>query len=293
MPSVARRDVDPAGVPPARTVRDLCAFLTGHRDAFVLTGAGISTDSGIPAHRSADGNWARSAPILWHDFLHDPGARRRYWARSMIGYPSISRAQPNVAHRALASLQRAGYVASLVTQNVDGLHQRAGSREVIELHGSLREVVCMTCGVRYDRGVLQRMLETENPALLSARAAALADGDSAVEPHADETFRVPVCDGCGGTLKPDVVFFGDSVPTMRVGAAASALAHSSAVLVLGSSLAVYSGFRYCALAREAGKPIAAVNLGRTRADALLAFKVEANCGWALRRVCEELALEPA
>jgi NAD-dependent SIR2 family protein deacetylase len=266
----------------------LCGFVRDHPRLFVLSGAGISTDSGIPGYRNADGAWMRSAPVQWQDFLGDERARQRYWARSMIGWPMIARAQPNAAHRALVELQARGRVERLVTQNVDGLHQRAGSTDVIEMHGSLAQVTCLTCGARVARAALQAILEADNPGVAAASARPLPDGDAALDDASIDSFRVPRCLQCNGMLKPDVVFFGDSVPRVRVAQAMEALERSDAVLVVGSSLMVYSGYRFCLHAAQRGRPIAAVNLGRTRADALLAVKVSAPCGPTLETLCDRL-----
>jgi NAD-dependent SIR2 family protein deacetylase len=211
----------------------------------------------------------------------------------MAGWPVLAHAVPNAAHEALASLQAASRVARLVTQNVDGLHQRAGSDPVIELHGNIGRVVCIDCGHAVDRGELQRWLQAANP-LHAGRAAALApDGDAQVELAEGEAFEVPDCPACGGILKPDVVFFGDAVPRPRVQQAMDALERSDAVLVLGSSLMLYSGYRFCDRAYRLGMPIAAVNLGRTRADALLSLKIQRPCAEALRDLVSDLAHLPA
>lgn len=280
---------DPATVPTDPASFDaLHAFAERHPRLFVLTGAGISTDSGIPGYRDRNGQWMRSQPIQLHEFLGSDHARRRYWARSMLGWPVIGQARPNASHRALVRLGAAGRVARLVTQNVDGLHQRAGSRDVIELHGGIAGVTCLDCGAHHPRAAIQRVLEADNPALLDAEAEPAADGDAHLEWHALDTFRVPACPACGGLLKPAVVFFGENVPRERVAAASSALDAADAVLVVGSSLMVYSGYRFCVWAHERRKPIVALNLGRTRADPLLALKVEAPCGQALEQLTARL-----
>ncbi len=265
-------------VPDAGLLDALHAFVERHPRLFVLSGAGISTESGIPGYRDGEGRWMRSQPIQLQEFLGSEHARRRYWARSMLGWPVVGRARPNASHRALAALADAGRIARLVTQNVDGLHQRAGSRDVIELHGGIDGVTCLACGAHHARAAIQPQLEADNPALLDAEAEPAADGDAHLEWAALDTFRVPVCSRCGGMLKPAVVFFGESVPRERVTAAAEALASADATLVVGSSLMVYSGYRFCVWAEQQSKPIAALNLGRTRADPLLALKLDAPCG---------------
>ncbi|HVE11112.1 MAG TPA: NAD-dependent protein deacetylase, partial [Paraburkholderia sp.] len=240
--------------------------------------------------RDDNGDWKRSPPITLQEFLGPQTLRARYWARSMVGWPVVAQAQPNVAHVALARLEAAGYVDTLVTQNVDGLHQRAGSSDVIELHGSIGEVVCLACGTPHTRASVQQTLEADNPALLDASAEPAADGDAHLEWHALDVFRVPACTHCGGMLKPSVVFFGESVPRERVDTAMRALEAADAMLVIGSSLMVYSGYRFCAHAHKLGKPLAAINLGRTRADPLLSLKVAAPCGGVLSALAARLAV---
>jgi NAD-dependent SIR2 family protein deacetylase len=248
-----------------------------HPRLLLLTGAGISTDSGIPGYRDADGQWRGKTPIQYKDFLASHATRQRYWARSMAGWPLMSRAQPNAAHLAVARLQQAGRVRALVTQNVDGLHQRGGSTGVIELHGNIGLALCMECGLQHPRADIQAQLERDNPDFLGSTAAPAADGDAHVEREDFHAFRIPVCTRCAGLLKPDVVFFGESVPRERVDAVRRALDNADMLLVAGSSLMVYSGYRFCLAAAQLGKPIAAINLGRTRADDLLALKVAAPC----------------
>jgi NAD-dependent SIR2 family protein deacetylase len=255
---------------------ELAAFIADHPRLFVLTGAGVSTGSGIPAYRDADGRWSRKPPMTHQEFTHSESARKRYWARSLAGWPAIAGAAPNAAHDALARLERAGRIARLVTQNVDGLHERAGSERVIDLHGRLDRVVCLGCAAVLPRSLVQRAMEEANPAFVRDGANIAPDGDMDLE--ADfETFEAPRCPDCAGPLKPDVVFFGDGVPRTRVDAAFAALGEADAVLIVGSSLMAYSGYRFCERASELGRPIAAVNRGRTRADDLLSLKVEADC----------------
>jgi len=275
-----------ANAPTCEAASGLRGFLERHPRLFVLTGAGVSTDSGIPAYRDADGRWQRSPPVFLQDFLGSAAARRRYWARSMRGWPFVTRARPNAAHVALAGMQAAGRIERLVTQNVDGLHQRAGSEDVIELHGSLRMVECLDCGTTHSRQSIQHELEALNAAVLDARAQALPDGDADIDPQRLDEFRVPSCSDCGGMLKPSVVFFGEGVPRQRVERAKADLQAADALLVVGSSLKVYSGYRFCEWAHAAGKPIAAVNHGITRADHLLALKLEQSCGDALREAMD-------
>jgi len=256
-------------------------FVYGHRRLFVLTGAGCSVNSGIPDYRDADGAWKRSPPVTYQAFTNQEATRRRYWARSLIGWRRISRAQPNDAHRALARLEAIGKSEILLTQNVDRLHQAAGSSAVIDLHGRLDHVRCMDCDDVSPRQALQDTLERLNPDWLALDAAFAPDGDADLDEVDFSNFVVPACPQCGGVLKPDVVFFGENVPRDRVEAAMLRLDGADAMLVVGSSLMVYSGFRFVEAAARAGIPIAAINLGRTRADHLLALKTEQSCEAAL------------
>ena len=261
--------------------RRLRQFIERHSRLFILTGAGCSTESGIPDYRDADGGWKRAAPIMYQAFMGEPAARQRYWARSLVGWQRLRAAQPNAAHHALAQLQRQDRVTQLVTQNVDRLHQAAGSREVIDLHGRIDQVRCMSCQRRQSRDDLQADLFRLNPSWADIDAPQAPDGDADVERHDFARFQVPPCQQCGGVLKPDVVFFGEHVPPERVQRSMAQLLQADAMLVIGSSLMVYSGYRFAQAAAQAGKPIAAVNLGRTRADALLALKVTQSCSAAL------------
>jgi NAD-dependent SIR2 family protein deacetylase len=267
----------------------LSGFVRQHPRLFVLSGAGVSTASGIPDYRDGAGQWKRNPPVNVRDFLESAAARRRYWARSMIGWPVIARARPNPAHSALTELQAAGYLHGLVTQNVDGLHQRAGSEDVIELHGSIAQVVCTECAIGIARSQVQRWLEAANPGTARRCAPGAPDGDADIDPVDWDGFKAPDCPHCGGILKPDVVFFGDTVPRDRVVAAMQALEQADAMLVVGSSLMLFSGYRFCEAARRMRKPIAAVNLGLTRADPLLQVKIERPCEEALVDLSRELS----
>jgi NAD-dependent SIR2 family protein deacetylase len=259
----------------------LRVFIERYSRLFVLTGAGCSTDSGIPDYRDAEGEWKRAQPVTFQSFMEDPRTRQRYWARSVIGWRRFRHARPNDAHDALARLEQRGYIESLVTQNVDRLHQAAGSVGVIDLHGRLDQVRCMDCGQCLPREDFQAELILRNPEWAKLDARAAPDGDADLESRDFSTFHVPACPDCEGVLKPDVVFFGESVPPERVSAAMAHLQQSDALLIVGSSLMVYSGYRFALAAAAAGKPIAAVNLGRTRADELLTLKVAEPCGTAL------------
>lgn len=260
---------------------ELKTFIEDHQRLFVLTGAGCSTNSGIPDYRDGDGNWKRTQPVRFQAFMADQLTRRRYWARSMIGWRRFGQALPNDAHHALARLEAQDRCRLLLTQNVDRLHQAAGSRAVIDLHGRLDLVRCTVCSATTRRADFQAELGRLNAEWMTLDAMALPDGDADLD-HLDFSgFAVPACGSCGGIQKPDVVFFGESVPRDQVAAAQAALEEADAMLVVGSSLMVYSGFRFAQMAAHRGLPIAAVNLGRTRADDLLALKVEDRCEAAL------------
>jgi NAD-dependent SIR2 family protein deacetylase len=261
-------------------------FIEAHPRLCVLTGAGVSTSSGIPDYRDEDGAWKRARPVEFRPFMTEPKVRQRYWARSMLGWPVIAQARPNAAHRALARLESLGFVDLLITQNVDGLHGAAGSRKVIDLHGRLDLVRCMQCDHTLSRAQLQRQLLAHNPAWADVTARVAPDGDVDIDDADYSAFIVPDCPECGGILKPDVVFFGEPVPRERVERAFEGVAKADALLVVGTSLMVYSGYRFAEAAAAAGKPIAAINLGRTRADHLLALKIERPCDQVLGELSE-------
>lgn len=243
-----------------------------------LTGAGLSTASGIPDYRDREGRWKRPQPVDHRDFLGSAEVRRRYWARSFLGWPTIGLATPGAGHQALAALETRGHIALTVTQNVDGLHQKAGSRAVLELHGAIGEVVCLDCGQRHSRADAQDWMRAANPQAADPTARAAPDGDADTAADFEQGFTPPSCPWCQGRLKPDVVFFGDNVPKERVTRAMAAIDAAVGLLVVGSSLMVYSGFRFAVHAHRLGKPVMAINLGKTRADHLLAAKVEQDCG---------------
>jgi len=268
----------------------LADFLTRARRLVVLTGAGCSTESGIPDYRSPGGAWTRHKPVYYSAFVRSEEVRRFYWARSFRGWPRFAAAQPNDAHRALAELEADGRVHFLITQNVDDLHAEAGSRRVVQLHGRNRVVVCLDCRCEFARADVQERMAAINAtwlahapwAHLRADEAGFApDGDADVARDAVGGFAVPPCERCGGVLKPGVVFFGESVPPGKVAVAAEHVDEADALLVAGSSLTVWSGFRFVKRAAERGIPIAIVNVGPTRGDALASLKVEAKCGPAL------------
>lgn len=260
--------------------------LAGRR-ILALTGAGISTESGIPDYRGPGRPPRR--PIQYQEFVSRPEARQRYWARSTLGWPRFRGARPNAGHAALTTLERSGRLVGLLTQNVDRLHQAAGHGALIELHGALADVVCLGCAARSDRDVLQEELLALNPGWAGEGPDA-PDGD--VELASAEGFRVPACAVCGGILKPDVVFFGENVPAARVAAAWAWLDAAEVLLVVGSSLAVFSGFRFARRAAEVGKVVVILNQGETRADPLATLKVEAPAGVTLAALARALEGRP-
>jgi NAD-dependent SIR2 family protein deacetylase len=286
--------LDPLPPPHALdTADDPAAMLRGwierHPRLFVLTGAGVSTDSGIPDYRDSDGAWKRTPPVTWQAFTGDAATYRRYWARSHVGWPGFSASQPNAAHAALVELERRGTLTTLVTQNVDRLHQRAGSRDVIDLHGRLDRVVCLGCGDDTPREDLQRRMAESNPGWRPHEAGAAPDGDADIDAAAVLRFAPPHCLHCGGLLKPDVVFFGENVPRERYARALAALEAADAMLAVGTSLMVYSGFRFARIARERGLPLAILNRGRTRADELAQLRLDADCGATLSAALAAMA----
>ncbi|WP_369302729.1 NAD-dependent protein deacetylase [Pseudomonas sp. N2-5-1-1] len=256
----------------------------------VLTGAGISTSSGIPDYRDSEGVRRGKAPMMYQEFLATPQARRRYWARAMLGWPRVRVAQPNKAHLALATLQKRERISGLITQNVDTLHDQAGSHDVIELHGSLHRVLCLDCQQRSERDVIQRVMEDQNPYLAGIDAVQAPDGDTLLDPAFEERFQVPHCPHCNGQrLKPDVVFFGENVAQATAAKAMAAVQQAEGLLVVGSSLMAYSAFRLCKATVEQGKPVIAINLGKTRGDELLQVKIEASCERLLPLLVERLS----
>ncbi|NWA42392.1 NAD-dependent protein deacetylase [Pseudomonas reactans] len=260
-----------------------------NRRFLVLTGAGISTSSGIPDYRDSEGVRRGKAPMMYQEFLATPQARRRYWARAMLGWPRVRIAQPNKAHLALATLQQRERISGLITQNVDTLHDQAGSHDVIELHGSLHRVLCLDCQLRSQRDAIQRQMEIDNPYLAQVHAVQAPDGDTLLDPAFEEHFQVPRCPHCDGErLKPDVVFFGENVALVTAARAMAAVEHAEGLLVVGSSLMAYSAFRLCKAMVEQGKPVIAINLGKTRGDELLQVKIEAECERLLPVLAERL-----
>ncbi len=274
---------------PAATPAQLLDWARQHPRWLVITGAGCSTEAGIPDYRDQAGQWKRPQPVTYQAFMGDALVRQRYWARSLVGWRVMGHARPGAAHHALAALEKAGRVQLLLTQNVDGLHSAAGSRKVLDLHGRIDTVRCMDCGHRFARADWQRALEALNPDWVQLQARTAPDGDADLDGLPFAEFRIPPCPHCGtGVLKPDVVFFGESVPRERVQRGLDTLAQVDGVLVAGSSLMVYSGFRFVQAAAAAGLPVLAINQGRTRADALLAAKLQADVGQSLQALVQGL-----
>lgn len=254
----------------------------------VLTGAGCSTASGIPDYRDVQGAWKRPPPMRYQEFVATARAQQRYWARALLGWQHMRGLQPNAAHRALARLQAQGRVSGLITQNVDGLHERAGSRGVIDLHGRMDRVECLHCGSVFAREEVHARLCALNPDWLGLHAQLNPDGDVQLETDFDR-FRLAHCAYCGGALKPAVVFFGENVPAEHVSRASRIVGQADLLLVVGSSLMVYSGYRFVGMARRRGIPVVLINRGRTRADDEAMIKVEADCSVLLRQLAERLA----
>ncbi|XP_067014742.2 NAD-dependent protein deacylase Sirt4 [Anabrus simplex] len=276
---------DPVCEDEINQVRD---FINSSKKTLVLTGAGISTESGIPDYRSEGvGLYARSSrrPVQYNDFVRSEAIRRRYWARNFVGWPQFSSISPNATHYAIRNLEldlnRISYV---ITQNVDNLHYKAGSQKVIELHGTAYRVMCLSCNFKMKRHKFQEILSEMNPGVQLRSDEMKPDGDVEIREEDMESFKVPSCFNCGGILKPDIVFFGDNVPKERVNFIKQQISTSDSLLVLGSSLSVFSGFRFILHASELGKPIAIINIGETRGDKYAQLKIEKKCGDLLPRL---------
>jgi len=281
-------------LPDLAALGPLVDLLRGRR-AVVLAGAGCSTESGIPDYRGPEGSMRTRKPMQYQEFVRSEAARVRYWARSAVGWRRIADARPNAAHFALARLEEGGVVRGIITQNVDGLHHAAGSRRVVELHGSLAAVRCLECARAEPRAGFQARLLELNAGWEERLARgteggveSAPDGDAELPGWAVESFRVPACAACGGVVKPDVVFFGENVPARTVEEAWSLFAEAGVLLVAGSSLTVYSGRRFVYRAQQEGVPVAVVNLGPTRADEVAAAKVEGTLGLVLPRLADAL-----
>jgi NAD-dependent SIR2 family protein deacetylase len=274
--------------PTAAQLSELASFIEQGRVA-VLTGAGLSTESGIPDYRGPAARERPRRPMQYQEFIKSAAARRRYWARSMLGWPRFAAAQPNLGHAALNRLEKHGLVDGIVTQNVDGLHAAAGSGDAVELHGALRETICLECGRLMPREELQVELERCNAELVAEAVELAPDGDAELDDARLAQFRVVDCE-CGGRLKPHVVFFGENVPRWRVERALSIVESARALLVVGSSLTVWSGFRFVRAASERGQPVAILSLGPTRGDGCATLRIEAGAGVTLRELSKLLDL---
>jgi NAD-dependent SIR2 family protein deacetylase len=283
--------IDPMGPALEPASLDALARLVAGGGVMVLSGAGLSTESGIPDYRGPTGVLRRATPMQYKLFVGDPVARRRYWARSYLGWRHIAKAAPNAGHQAVAELQGLGLLAGIVTQNVDGLHESAGARDVIELHGNLTSVVCLTCGGAIARAELDIRLREANEGWIARVLAINPDGDVELSDMEVEDFRLVDCALCGGLLKPDVVFFGESVPADRVSRCFGLVASSRLLLVLGSSLTVMSGRRFVLRAAQLGIPVAIVNQGMTRGDAHATLTVDGPLGVVLSELVRRLGAD--
>lgn len=267
----------------------LAGLLDAAGEVLVLTGAGMSTDSGIPDYRGPDGT-RRVTPMQYREFVGSADARRRYWARAFVGWQRLASVAPNAGHRAIADLQRAGALGEVITQNVDGLHQAAGARDVLELHGALATVVCLACGARIRRAALDARIRALNPGFDPESREIRPDGDVELDRLDVAGFVVPCCEACGADLlKPDVVFFGESVPKPRVAEGYALTDAADALLVLGSSLTVYSGYRFVRRAAERGLPVAIVTRGPSRGDREATVRVDAPLGDVLPALAARLS----
>ncbi|MEU1037917.1 NAD-dependent protein deacetylase [Streptomyces sp. NPDC005907] len=277
-------------LPPGTTDLEPVARALGAGGVLVLSGAGLSTESGIPDYRGVGGSLSRHTPMTYQDFTAGAAARRRYWARSHLGWRTFGRARPNAGHRAVAAFARHGLLTGVITQNVDGLHQAAGSDSVVELHGSLERVVCLSCGALSPRRALARRLEEANAGFAPVAAGVNPDGDADLADEQVGDFRVVPCTVCGGILKPDVVFFGEAVPPQRVEHCRTLVREAASLLVLGSSLTVMSGLRFVRQAAGDGKPVLIINRDPTRGDPHAVTRVALPLGAALAALADRLGI---
>jgi NAD-dependent SIR2 family protein deacetylase len=266
----------------------LLTELVANGGVVILSGAGLSTESGIPDYRGPSGRARRAEPMTYQTFVGGEAARQRYWARSHLGWRHVARAAPNAGHRAVAELERRGLVSGIITQNVDGLHQAGGGRQVIELHGSLDRVLCLSCGQRTARTELDERLRTANPGWAAEVTVINPDGDAVLGDPAVKRFRVVDCRRCGGLLKPDVVFFGENVPRPRVDGCYALVGRAATLVVLGSSLTVMSGYRFVRQAAKLGIPVVIINQGATRGDTHAIARLDAPLGRTLTALVERL-----
>ncbi|MFF8986722.1 NAD-dependent protein deacetylase [Streptomyces globisporus] len=277
-------------LPPGTTDLEPVAEALRGGGVLILSGAGISTESGIPDYRGEGGSLSRHTPMTYQDFTADTGARRRYWARSHLGWRTFGRARPNAGHRAVAAFGRQGLLSGVITQNVDGLHQAAGSEDVVDLHGRLDRVVCLSCGAFSPRRELAHRLEAANEGFAPVASSLNPDGDADLTDEQVGDFRVVPCAACGGVLKPDVVFFGEAVPPQRVEHCRTLVREARTLLVLGSSLTVMSGLRFVRQAAGAGTPVLIVNRDATRGDRHAVTRIALPLGAALTATADRLGV---
>ncbi|MBV1878988.1 MAG: NAD-dependent protein deacetylase [Pseudomonadales bacterium] len=273
-------------------VEQLYQFILQHPRLIIITGAGCSVASGIPAYRDYDGHWQRSAAIQHQEFISQLQSRKRYWARSLFNWPTIYAARPTAAHYALASLEKLGYCQLLVTQNVDRLHQHAGHQNVIDLHGRLDKIVCLSCNRNADRHLIQQQLLSMNAGLSHKWQHSETDPSNELEDSLTQLIDIPECHFCGGILKPDVVFYGGAVKKHTSQLISESINSADAILVVGSSLTVFSSFRFCRQAYKQSIPVAAINQGKTRADEFLSLKINSDCQQTLYSLSQYLGSRP-
>ena len=262
----------------ATSINTLVQFVRAHKPLCVITGAGCSTASGIFDYRDAVGHWKRPPPVMLDDFLTSAVARRRYWSRSMLGWRRFHNAKPNSAHQALVTFEQKGFVSTVIRQNVDDLHQSAGQKNIVSLHGSLKTVSCTDCGITISRQQIQTWLETSNPRFVRAAVSPDAGGEGYYDIDINDSFDVPICDACAGVLKSTFVFLGGNIPRSVKQAANAAVLASKGILVVGTSLKAYSSFRFIKEAHAHAIPIVTVGHGTTRGDALTVLKVRGDIG---------------
>ena len=274
----------PVSVTTAEQIRTLAKMMREHQPITVLTGAGLSAGSGLPVYRDCKGKWIHKEPVQGPKFRASKAIRQRYWCRSYFGWQAFSKARPNCAHNNLVALEQGGLIAHTITQNVDGLHQRAGSKSTIALHGNLSEVICLSCAHVSRRSDLQTRLKDINPDFLKIEFAVAPDGDAIVDDQHIQSFNIASCSICQGVLQPDVIFYGDNVPKQRVETCIENVLSSSMLLCIGTSLMVYSGYRFCRTANKANIPIVMINNGVTRADDIASLKINYDCAAALAQL---------
>lgn len=274
---------------PAHSIIDqLITSLEGKRKIWILSGAGISAASGIPTYRDHHGNWQAGNPIQHNEFINKESSRKRYWARSMVGWKITDRALPNAAHKAVTRLQQHSLVSKIVTQNVDRLHSNSGAQDVIDLHGRIDQIICLDCLQKTRRAEYQPRLIEYNPDLDNYASRILPDGDAHIDNFDSERVNIPPCENCGGILMPDVIFFGGIVPKERVQKAFDSLSSADCLLVVGSSLKVFSGFRFPRWAHQNKLPLYAINQGQMRGKEMFDLIVPESCEQVLPEIVDKL-----